>query len=227
MRKRLGDIQGTFPQGVQPLGYNDEFGDVFGNIYAFTSDGLSMRQLRDYVEQVRTGVLAVENVGKTQILGARDEVIYLDFSVRKLAALGIDMQSVINTLQAQNAVQPSGVIQAGPEQVSVRVGGQFTDENSLRAINLRINDRFFRLSDVAEISRGFTDPPEALFRYDGQPAIGLAVAMQASANLLHFGEALKEKMRELEADLPAGSASTSSPTSPRSWRRPWAASSRP
>ncbi|TXM67693.1 efflux RND transporter permease subunit [Methylobacterium sp. WL120] len=204
VRKRLGDIQGTFPQGVQPLGYNDEFGDVFGNIYAFTSDGLSMRQLRDYVEQVRTGVLAVENVGKTQILGARDEVIYLDFSVRKLAALGIDMQSVINTLQAQNAVQPSGVIQAGPEQVSVRVGGQFTDENSLKAINLRINDRFFRLSDVAEISRGFTDPPEALFRYDGQPAIGLAVAMQASANLLHFGEALKEKMRELEADLPAG-----------------------
>ncbi|KQO49596.1 efflux RND transporter permease subunit [Methylobacterium sp. Leaf85] len=204
VRKRLGDIQGTFPQGVQPLGYNDEFGDVFGNIYAFTSDGLSMRQLRDYVEQVRTGVLAVENVGKTQVLGARDEVIYLDFSVRKLAALGIDMQSVINTLQAQNAVQPSGVIQAGPEQISVRVGGQFTDENSLRAINLRINDRFFRLSDVAEISRGFTDPPEALFRYDGQPAIGLAVAMQASANLLHFGEALKEKMRELEADLPAG-----------------------
>ncbi|TXN81130.1 efflux RND transporter permease subunit [Methylobacterium sp. WL8] len=204
VRKRLGDIQGTFPQGVQPLGYNDEFGDVFGNVYAFTSDGLSMRQLRDYVEQVRTGVLAVENVGKTQVLGARDEVIYLDFSVRKLAALGIDMQSVINTLQAQNAVQPSGVVQAGPEQVSVRVGGQFTDENSLKAINLRINDRFFRLSDVAEISRGFTDPPEALFRYDGQPAIGLAIAMQASANLLHFGEALKDKMRELEADLPAG-----------------------
>ncbi|CAO4132536.1 efflux RND transporter permease subunit [Methylorubrum extorquens] len=204
VRKRIGDIQGTFPQGVQGPFYNDEFGDVFGNVYAFTSDGLSMRQLRDYVEQVRTGVLEVANIGKNQLLGVQDEVIYLDFSVQKLAALGIDMQSVINTLQAQNAVQPSGVVQAGPEQVTVRVGGHFTDENSLRAVNLRINDRFFRLSDVAEISRGFTDPPEALFRYNGQPAIGLAIAMQASGNLLHFGEELKAKMRELEADLPAG-----------------------
>ncbi|KTS10463.1 efflux RND transporter permease subunit, partial [Methylobacterium indicum] len=91
-----------------------------------------------------------------------------------------------------------------PERVSVRVGGQFTDENSLKAINLRVNDRFFRLSDVAEIERGYTDPPEALFRYNGRPAIGLAIAMQQSGNLLEFGEALKSRMRQVEAELPVG-----------------------
>ncbi|MGY2050004.1 efflux RND transporter permease subunit [Methylobacterium sp. JK268] len=204
VRKRIGDIQGTFPQGVQGPFFNDEFGDVFGNVYAFTADGLSMRQLRDYVETVRTGVLKVRNIGKTQILGAQDEVIYLDFSTRKLAGLGLDMQSVINTLQGQNTVAPSGVIQADPERVSVRVGGQFADESSLKAINLRVNDRFFRLSDVAEIHRGYTDPPESLFRYNGQPAIGLAIAMQPSGNILDFGESLKAQMRKIEGQLPVG-----------------------
>ncbi|WP_018262397.1 efflux RND transporter permease subunit [Methylobacterium sp. WSM2598] len=204
VRKRIGDIKAQFPQGVQGPFYNDEFGDVFGNVYAFTADGLSMRQLRDYVESARTSILKVRNIGKIEIVGAQDEVIFLDFSTRKLAALGIDMQSVINTLQAQNAVEPSGVIQADPERVSVRVGGQFADENSLRAINLRLNDRFFRLSDVAEIHRGYTDPPETLFRYNGQPAIALAIAMQPSGNILEFGEALKAQMRRIEGELPVG-----------------------
>jgi multidrug efflux pump subunit AcrB len=204
VRKRLGDIKGTFPQGMQGPFFNDEFGDVFGNVYAFTADGLSMRQLRDYVETVRTRIIKVPSIGKTQIIGAQDEVISLDFSTRKLAGLGVDVQSLIKSLQAQNAVAPSGVIQAGPERVSVRVGGQFTDENSLKAINLRVNDRFFRLSDVAEIERGYADPPQSLFRYNGKPAIGLAIAMQQSGNLLQFGEALKTRMRQVEAELPVG-----------------------
>ncbi|HEY0570498.1 MAG TPA: efflux RND transporter permease subunit [Enterovirga sp.] len=204
IRKHVQDIQGSFPQGVRGPFFNDEFGDVFGNIYAFTADGLTFRQLRDYVEHVRNAVLKVPKIGKTQLVGAQDEVIYLDFSTRKLAGLGIDAQAVIRTLQAQNAIVPSGVVQAGAERVSLRVGGQFTSEESLRAINLRVNDRFFRLSDVAEISRGYVDPPSPMFRYDGKPAIGLAIAMQKSGNLLQFGEALKERMREVEAELPVG-----------------------
>ncbi|KQP50241.1 MULTISPECIES: efflux RND transporter permease subunit [unclassified Methylobacterium] len=204
VRKRIGDIQNTFPQGVQGPFFNDEFGDVFGNVYAFTADGVTQRQLRDYVERIRAELKKVPNAGKMQLLGAQDEVIYLDFSTRKLAGLGLNVNAVVGTLQSQNAITPSGVIQAGPERVSVRVGGQFLSEESLRAINLRVNDRFFRLSDVAEISRGFTDPPTALFRYNGQPAIGLAIAMQASGNLLTFGENLKERMRKLEGELPVG-----------------------
>ena len=110
----------------------------------------------------------------------------------------------INTLRAQNAISPSGVIQAGPERVSVRVSGQFASEDSLSAVNLRINDRFFPLSDVATITRGYVDPPSALFRANGQPAIGLAIGMRAGSNLLDFGEALEAEMERVTAELPVG-----------------------
>jgi multidrug efflux pump subunit AcrB len=140
----INDIKAQFPQGVVGPFFNDRFGDVYGNIYAFTSDGLSPRQLRDYVEDVRTKILTVPNAGKVELVGAQDEVIYLEFSTRQIAALGLNQQAVVASLQAQNAITPSGVIQAGPERISVRVGGQFTSEESLRAINLRVNDRFFR-----------------------------------------------------------------------------------
>ncbi|HEY0353168.1 MAG TPA: efflux RND transporter permease subunit, partial [Enterovirga sp.] len=122
IRKHVQDIQGTFPQGMRGPFFNDEFGDVFGNVYAFTADGLSFRQLRDYVENVRNAVLKVPKIGKTQLIGPQEEVIYLDFSTRKLAGLGINTQAVIQTLQAQNAIVPSGVVQAGAERVSLRVG---------------------------------------------------------------------------------------------------------
>ncbi|MBB4442730.1 MULTISPECIES: efflux RND transporter permease subunit [Rhizobium] len=204
IRNMIGDIKGDFPTGVVGPFFNDRFGDVFGNIYAFTSDGLTQRQLRDLVEDARSKVLTVPNVGKVDVIGAQDEAIYLEFSTRQIAALGIDQQSVIQTLQAQNAVTQSGFVDAGPERIALRVSGQFTSEDSLRSINLRINDRFFPLSDVATIKRGYVDPPSALFRFDGQPAIGLAIGMKQGANLLEFGEGLDAQMKRVVADLPIG-----------------------
>ncbi|PDT14023.1 ACR family transporter [Rhizobium sp. J15] len=204
IRNMIADIKGDFPTGVVGPFYNDRFGDVFGNIYAFTSDGLTQRQLRDLVEDARSEVLTVPDVGKVDVIGAQDEAIYLEFSTRQIAALGIDQQSVIQTLQAQNAVTQSGFVDAGPERIALRVSGQFTSEESLRSINLRINDRFFPLTDVATIKRGYVDPPSALFRFNGQPAIGLAIGMKQGANLLHFGEALDAQMKRVVADLPIG-----------------------
>lgn len=204
VRNMVNDIWAQFPQGVQGPFFNDRFGDVFGNIYAFTSDGLTPRQLRDYVEDVRTQILTVPNAGKVDLVGAQDEAIYLEFSTRQIAALGLNQQAIVASLQDQNAITPSGVIESGPERVSVRVGGQFTSEESLRGINLRVNDRFFRLSDVATIRRGYADPPTALFRFNGQDAIGLAIGMKPNANLLEFGAALEKKMDEVLTDLPIG-----------------------
>jgi multidrug efflux pump subunit AcrB len=204
VRNMISDIQHQFPQGVLPPGFNDQFGDVFGNVYAFTGDGLSMRQLRDYVEDVRAKVLKVPNAGKVELIGAQDEVIYLDFSTRQLAALNLDGDAIIKSLQAQNAITPSGTIQAGPERISVRVNGQFKSEESLRNVNLRVGDRFFRLTDIGTITRGYTDPPQPVFRFNGQPAIGLAAGMKANSNLLQFGEALKARMAEIVAELPIG-----------------------
>jgi len=204
VRKKIDDIRGEFPQGLQGPSFNDEFGDVFGSIYAFTGDGLSMRQLRDYVERVRAEIRSVPDLGKVQMVGQQNEVFYLNFSTRKLAALGIDQRQVIQSLQAQNAVTPSGVIEAGPERISVRTSGQFASEADLRNVNLRLDDRFYRLTDIAEISRGYVDPPQALFRYNGKPAIGLAIAMRDGGNIQTFGEALHGRMDQLTAELPVG-----------------------
>lgn len=204
VRNMIGDIQSQFPQGVVGPFFNDRFGDVYGNIYAFTSDGLTQRQLRDYVEDVRAKILTVPNIGKVDLIGAQDEVIYLEFSPRKVASLGLDQQAILQALQAQNAISPSGIIQAGPERISVRVGGQFVSEESLKAINLRMNNRFFRLSDIVTIKRSYADPPSTLFRYKGQPAIGLAIGMKQGANLLEFGDALKAEMQKIVGELPVG-----------------------
>jgi multidrug efflux pump len=204
IRNMVSDIQGDLPSGVVGPFYNDTFGDVYGNIYAFMSDGLTQRQLRDLVEDARAKLLTVPNVGKIDIVGAQDEAIYLEFSTRKIAALGIDQQSVIDTLEAQNAVTQSGVVEAGPERIALRVSGQFTSEDSLKAINLRINSRFFPLTDIATIKRGYVNPPTSLFRFKGEPAIGLAIGMKTGSNLLTFGEQLDEQMKKVVSDLPIG-----------------------
>lgn len=204
VRNMIRDISSDFPSGVQGPFFNDQFGDVYGNIFAFTSDGLTQRELRDIVENARTKVLGIPNVGKVDVIGAQDEVIYLEFSTQKLAALGLDQSAVVATLQAQNAVTQSGIMQAGPEAIALRVGGNFKSEQSLRDVNLRVNDRFFRLSDVANIRRGYVDPPTALFRYNGKPAIGLEIGMKPGANLLVFGKALEEEITKITAELPVG-----------------------
>ncbi|PKH84089.1 ACR family transporter [Pseudomonas sp. Choline-02u-1] len=204
VRKKIDDIRGQFPQGIQGPGFNDEFGDVYGSVYAFTADGLTMRQLRDYVEQARAEIRSVPGLGKVEMVGQQDETIYLNFSTRKLAALGIDQRQVVQSLQSQNAVTPAGVIEAGPERISVRTSGQFASEKDLAEVNLKLNDRFYRLADIAEIRRGYVDPATPEFRFDGKPAIGLAIAMQKGGNVQEFGKALHERIDQLTADLPVG-----------------------
>ncbi len=204
VRNMINDIAPNLPRGVQGPAYIDSFGDVFGNIYAFTADGLTQRQLRDYLESARQQILSVPNVGKVDLIGAQDEVVYLDLSTKQMAALGITQQQIVETLQNQNAVVASGTLLTGAESINLRVSGQFASDDALRDINLRVNDRFFRLSDVATITRGYSDPQQPLFRVDGQPAIGLAIGMKPGANLLQFGEALTEKMDKVIADLPIG-----------------------
>ena len=115
VRNKVNDIRADFPASVQGPFFNDQFGDVFGNIYALTADGLSFRQLRDYAEQARAQILKLPGAGKVELLGVQDEVVHLNFSTRHIAGLGIDQQAVLTSLQQQNAVAPSGVVQAGPE----------------------------------------------------------------------------------------------------------------
>ncbi|WP_099826512.1 efflux RND transporter permease subunit [Oceaniglobus indicus] len=204
VRNYMADIRGDFPSEFQGFGFNDSFGDVFGNIYALTSDGFTPREIRDHAERIRRGIQGLDDAGKVEIFGTRDEVIYLEYNTARLSALGLDQQAVQDTLAAQNAIVPSGAIDTGAERISVRVGGQFSGVESLEDINLRVGDRFFRLSDVAEIRRGYVDPPEALFRVNGQDAIGIGVGQRDGANILDFGAELEALMRDFEAELPTG-----------------------
>jgi len=204
VRKKVADIRGTLPQGVVGPYFNDEFGDVFGIIYAFTADGFTHRQLRDYVENIRTEILTVKNAAKAQLLGAQDQKFYLEFDNRQLAGLGVTRDQIIQSLREQNAVTPSGVVQTDQEKFAVRVSGSFNSTEDLKRINLFAGGKFFRLADVATITEGYADPPQPMFRFDGEPAIGLAISMAQGGNNLVFGEAVAHKMAEITANLPIG-----------------------
>ncbi len=204
VRKRIGDMRHTLPQGVIGPGFNDDFGDTFGTIYGFTADGFSHRELRDHVEQVRSRLLLVPDVSKIELLGAQDEVVFIEFSTERLAGLGLNYGALLQALQAQNLVQPAGMVQTGNERLSVRVSGAFGTEDDVRAVNFLADGRLIRLGDIAEVRRGVSDPPQPLFRVNGQPAIGLAVAMREGGDILELGKRIRTEMAAIVADLPIG-----------------------
>jgi len=204
IRNMMNDIRGEFPPEFAGFQFNDRFGDVYGNIYAFTADGFTPREVRDMIENVRREVQQLDDAGDVVIFGDSEEAIYLDFSPEKMAALGVNQQQVQATLAAQNAIVPAGVIESGPERVLVRVSGKFSNAQSLEDVNLRIGDRFFRLTDVATVRRGYKNPPSELFRYNGQEAIGLGIGMRKGANILKFGEQLDAVIDRTVANLPIG-----------------------
>ncbi len=203
-RNLVGDMRHTLPQGVVGPFFNDRFGDTFGIIYGFTADGFTRRELRDKVEDVRSRLLKIPDVSKVEMIGAQDERIFVEFSVRELARLGIDRQAVLAALQGQNAVLPSGAIQTSEERLSVRVSGAFSTEDDVRNVNLAVGDRMVRLADIATVRRGFVDPPQPLFRVNGREAIGLGIAMRDGGDILALGENVKTAMAAITASLPHG-----------------------
>ncbi len=204
VRKNIGDMRGTLPAGVIGPGFNDDFGSTFGIIYAFTADGFSFRELRDYVEAARSRLLHVPDVSKIEILGAQDERIFIEFSTERLAALRLDYPTILAALQAQNLVRPAGTIQTGQERVFLRVSGSFDSEQDIESVNLVAGDRIFRLGDIATVQRGFADPPQPMFRVNGKPAIGLAIAMRDAGDILALGRNVRNEMADISANLPHG-----------------------
>jgi len=204
VREIVGDMRHTLPDGVIGPAFDDKFGDTFGIIYGFTADGFSGRELRDYVEDVRSKLLHVKDVSKIDILGAQDERIFVEFSMKELANLGVDRSALIGALQAQNIVRPGGTIQTGDEKLSLRVSGAFRSEQDLMNVNFAVGGRMLRLSDIAQVRRGYADPPQPLFRVNGKPAIGLAVSMRDGGDILELGDNIKKVMTAVTADLPIG-----------------------
>jgi multidrug efflux pump subunit AcrB len=204
VRKNIGDIRSTLPAGVVGPGFNDDFGDTFGVIYGFTSDGFTHRELRDYVEGVRSRLLKVPDVSKIELLGEQDEQIFVEFSTQQLAGLGIDRAALAAAIRAQNAVLSAGDIQTRNDRVEIRVSGAFKNENDILDVNFLSNGRLIRLRDIAQVRRSLADPPQPMFRVNGKSAIGLAIAMRDGGDILALGDNVKRSIDAAVAELPLG-----------------------
>ncbi|BCZ77630.1 Multidrug efflux pump subunit AcrB [Paraburkholderia steynii] len=204
VRKKVGDIAQTLPQGIQGPFFNDEFGDVYTNIYTLEGDGFSSAQLHDYADELRTVLLRVPGVGKVDYFGDPDQHIYVEITNTQLTRLGISPNQLAQAINSQNSVSPSGTLTTYDDRVFVRPTGQFKDVNALADTLIRINGRSFRLGDIATIKRGYDDPPVTQMRFQGKPVLGIGVTMQPGGDVIQLGKSLDEKMKDLQAHLPAG-----------------------
>jgi len=204
VRKKVGDIRHTLPAGIQGPYFNDEFGDVFGNVYAITGDGLDYAQLKDYAERLRDQLLRIKNVAKVELFGVQEEKIYIDLSNTKLATLGVDQATVVQALAQQNAVSGAGFFETAEERIQIRPGGAFKTVDLVRDTLVRAGNRTFRIGDIAEVHRGYVDPPSPLVRYNGKPGLAIGVAMVQGGDIIQLGKDLQATIKEIQATLPVG-----------------------
>ena len=204
VRKKVGDIAAQLPQGVQGPFFNDEFGDVYTNIYALEGDGFTPAQLHDYADQLRAELLRVPGVGKVDFLGDQNQHVYVEVTNARLSKLGISPQQLAQAINQQNAVAASGVLTTADDRVFVRPTGQFDNVDALRDMLLHINNQTFRLGDIATIHKGYDDPPSQQVRFMAQPVLGIGVTMQPGGDVIHLGKALDTATASLQRRLPAG-----------------------
>ncbi len=204
VRKKVGDIRATLPDGVVGPFFNDEFGDTFGNIYALTGQGFDYAVLKDYAERVELELQRAPDVGKIDLVGLQDEKIWIELSNTKLATLGVPLAVVKQALEEQNAVTAAGFFETGSDRVRLRVTGEFDSVEAIRDFPIRAGDRVVRLGDIATVQRGFTDPAAPRMRFMGEDAIGIAVSMKEGGDILKLGETLEHEFARLQDTLPAG-----------------------
>ena len=204
VRKKVGDIAYTLPPGVQGPFFNDEFGDVYTNIYALQGDGFSFAQMHDYAERLRVELLRVPGVNKVDFLADQEQRVYVEISNAQLAKLGLTPQQIADAVNSQNSVAAAGLFTTSNDRVFVRPSGQFQDADKLADTLIRVNNRVIRLGDIATIQRGYTDPPTEYMRYGGHNVFGIGVTMAPKGDVIALGNALDTEMTHLQAALPAG-----------------------
>ena len=204
VRKKIGDMRATLPAGIRGPYFNDEFGDTYTNLYAITGDGFDDRQLKDFGDHIRAELLRVPGVAKIDFIGEQEERIFIEFSNAKLATLGLDAQALIATLAAQNVVAAAGAFETASDRVYLRPSGGFDSPEAIRSLSLRANNRTFRLGDVAEVRRGYVDPPQQKMRWHAREALGLGVTMVKGGDVIELGRDLDRQVARLRAELPVG-----------------------
>jgi multidrug efflux pump len=210
VRKKIGDMRSTLPAGVIGPFYNDEFGDVFGSIYALSSDGFTNEELREHADKVRQTLLHVPDVAKVEMFGVQDEKLFVEISHKRLAQLGIDFNLVIAQLGAQNAVEGAGVLSAERDNVQVRIGGQFNSVDELKRFPIRAVNPVsgvasaLKLGDIADVRRAYLDPPQTKVRHQGREVIALGISMAKGGDIIQLGKSLRATFAKIQQDLPVG-----------------------
>jgi len=205
VRKKIGDMRGTLPQGVVGPFFNDEFGDVYGVIYALKAEGFSPAEVKEVADDVRQKLLRVPDVNKVELFGAQDEKLYIEMSQRRLSQLGLDINQVLAQLAQQNALEGAGTMQTPLDVVQVRVSGAFEAAEQLRAMPIRgSSGNQLRLGDIADVKRGYVEPASVKVRFQGQQVIALGVSMTKGGDIIALGKALKKTTAKIGAALPVG-----------------------
>ena len=204
VRNIVNDIKPTLPPTIQGPFYNDRFDDVYGSIYALTADGYSYEEMRVEAEKIRRTFLGIKDVKKVDLLGVQTEKVYIQIENSKMAELGISANTISNTLQAQNTVIPSGMMETSKDKVYLRVSGLFENVETIGDVPITSGGKTFRLGDIAEITRGYSDPADPKMYYNGEPAIGIAVSMGKGGNILDLGNNLDETLLQIKNQLPLG-----------------------
>ena len=205
VRKKVGDIRLSLPAGVQGPFFNDEFGDVYGVIYALQADGFSDAESKTIADEVRQKLLKVPSVNKVELFGVQDEKLFIEISQKRLAQMGLDMNQVLAQLNQQNAVEGAGTMQTPLDVVQIRVAGQFEAVEQLRAMPIRgASGNQLRLGDIADVKRGYMDPPSVKVRHQGQQVIALGISMSKGGDIIALGKALNSVTDKINNELPAG-----------------------
>lgn len=204
VRKKVADIRGELPSGIVGPNFNDEYGDVYSVIYMLTADGLGMAELKTQAEDIRQRLLRVPDVNKVDLIGQQPEKIYIEFSHARLATLGVTPQQIFDSVARQNSVVAAGAVDTNADRINIRVTGAFSGVDAIAAVPVEANGQIFRLGDIANVKRGYEDPPSFVVREGGKPALGLGISMQDGANIIKLGENLKKAMSGITAELPVG-----------------------
>jgi multidrug efflux pump len=204
VRKKVGDIRMALPPGIVGPFFNDEFGDTYSFLYAFSGESYSYAEMKEVADSARQQLLRVTNVEKVDLIGIQDEKILVEFSDKKLAELGLDASVIAEALQAQNAMVPAGTVIAVQHNLPIRLTGSFDSVDSMANLAVRVEERTFRVGDFAEVTRGYIDPSEFKMRFNGKEVIGLGVTMNKNGDVLEVGKALEVTMSQIEERLPVG-----------------------
>ena len=205
VRKKIGDMRATLPQGVVGPFFNDDFGDVYGVIYALQGDDFTPAELKQQADTVRQELLRVRDVAKVDLFGVQDEKVYIEISQKKLSQMGLDMPSVLAQLAQQNAMESAGAVQTPGDVVQLRVSGALSSLEEVRALPVRgPSGQQLRLGDLAQVRRGYIDPPQVKVRHEGKQVVALGVTMAKGGDIIALGKALGEATARIETVLPAG-----------------------